>query len=52
MFLTAKNLLTFVTIGDNTSTTVYLKSSYFNITVMRHIYNNLVKLTIINSLLI
>ena len=43
-----------VTIGDNTSTTtlqVYLKSKYFNIKVIRHTYNSLVKLTIINSLL-
>ena len=47
-----KNLLTFVTIGDNTSTTVYLNSNYFNIKVMRPTYDSLVKLTIINSLLV
>ena len=47
-----KNLLTFVTIGDNTSITVYLKGNYFNIKVVRHTYNSLVKLAIIKSLLI
>ena len=44
-----KNLLIFVTIGDNTSTAVCPKST---IKVMRNAYNSFVKLTIVNSLLI
>ena len=39
-----KNLLLFVTIADNTSTTVYLKSNYFDIKFTRHSF---VKLTIV-----
>ena len=44
-----KDLLTFVTIGA--LPTVYPKSNYFNIKIMRHTCYSLVKLTIINSLL-
>ena len=43
-----KNLLTFVTIGIIHP----LQYTYFNIKIMRHTCNNLVKLTITNSLLI
>ena len=51
MFLTTKICSLLLTIGDNASTAVHLNSNYFNIKVMRHTYDSLVKLTIINSLL-
>ena len=46
--LTHTNLLTFVTIGDNTSTIVY----QLNIKIIRHTYNSHVKVEFINALLI
>ena len=42
----------FITIGDNTSTTINLKSNYFNLKVMRHMYNSFMNLRFVNSLLI
>ena len=42
-------LFTFVAIGDNTCTTIYLQNTLFKIQTIRHTCNSLMKLTIINS---
>ena len=44
------NLLIFVNIGDNTCTTVHQQST-FNMKIIKHTCNSLVKPTFINSLL-